>query len=274
MRIFILLCLALTLDVSEARGDDITSRYAFVFIDRASATSLSLYHSLISGSANDDEDVTLATIEDVLSAPQVQLADMVVATLALQYLTEKSHRRASEKTLDAITKLYDKTKNRYSQDKIKRREFLSCTLFGTQKLEVTLKAIDSLIGAENDFFKQIHETRFSKTDKATLNLSAKMYGLVSRETVLMTQIYRSIADFHKRSPEGVLDERIDIALLLRNLAVAYNQTSAYTRERATKKVVKQLEKDGIIPAASLKDRVYSYIEVEYIPWLESAVEGA
>lgn len=38
--------------------------------------------------------------------------------------------------------------------------------------------------------------------------------------------------------------------------------------------MKQLEKDGIIPAASLKDRVYSYIEVEYIPWLESALEGA
>ena len=88
MRIFILLCLALTLEVSVARGDDITSRYAFVFIDRASATSLSLYHSLISGSANDDEDVTLATVEGVLSAPHVQLADMVVATLALQYLTE------------------------------------------------------------------------------------------------------------------------------------------------------------------------------------------
>jgi len=159
-------------------------------------------------------------------------------------------------------------------DKLKRRNFLSCTLYGDKKRKFALKALDTLVGANDAYFEQVHETRFSKIDQATKQLSAQMYGVVTKESVFMAQTHRAILDFHKRSPEGVLDERIDIALLLRNLAVAYNQIRATSFEQSTKALIKQLEREGIIPAASLKDRVYSYIEVEYIPWLETALRDS
>ena len=250
------------------------SNQAFPFIDRASHTSTSLYQSLITGELAGKESSTLSQIEDILHSPYVQLADMVVATLALQYVSEQQPEESSAVIFDKITYLFERTKARYMHDKLKRRNFLSCTLYGDKKRKFALKALDTLVGANDAYFEQVHETRFSKIDQATKQLSAQMYGVVTKESVFMAQTHRAILDFHKRSPEGVLDERIDIALLLRNLAVAYNQIRATSFEQSTKALIKQLEREGIIPAASLKDRVYSYIEVEYIPWLETALRDS
>ena len=246
----------------------------FPFIDRASQESIVIYQSLISAEQSYSKSTALNKIEDVLAAPHVQLADMVVATLALQHVSQNLPEDSSSRQIEEISELVDKTKARYMHDKAMRRNFLSCTLYGEKKRKFALKALDTLVGANDEYFKHVHETRFSKSDEQTKQLSAQMYGVVTRESVFMTQTHRAIVDFHKRSPEGVLDERIDIALLLRNLAVAYNQMGAGSFERSTKKLIKQLEREGIIPPASLKDRVYSYIEVEYVPWLAKAITDA
>ncbi|CAI2390329.1 MULTISPECIES: hypothetical protein [Alteromonas] len=242
---------------------------AFSFIERSSDKSAALYHSIISGNLNQSDAATLSAIENISTDPNVQLPDMVVASLGLQFLSANITNGTSPLLLEDISDLYEKAKANFMSDRLQLRNFLSCTLYGNKKVKYTLKALDTLVDANDEYFNQVHMRHFRETDQLTQSLAAQMYGMVTRETVFMAKTYRAILNFHKRYPESVLDERIDVALLLRNLAVGYNQMRAQSLELSTKRLIKQLENEGVIPAASLRNRVYSYIEIEHIPWLVS-----
>ena len=271
MKILLVIVIVLCAHVANnSWANDLSNIDAFPFIKHTSNKSAALYGSIISGDLNQSEAITLGRIENILTEPNVQLPDMVVASLGLQFLSANIANGTSPILRDDISNLYERTKASFVNNRLQRRNFLSCMLYGDKKVKYTLKALDTLIGANGEYFKQIHETHFRRTDHATRSLAAQMYGMVTRETVFMAQTHRAILNFHKRHPESVLDERIDVALLLRNLAVGYNQMRAKPNELSTKTLIKQLENEGVIPAASLKNRVYSYIEIQNLPWLVSA----
>lgn len=268
----ILLAIVVVLSVhlaNKSLADELFNIDAFPFVERTSDKSAALYHAIISGNLYQSETTTLRTIESILTDPNVQLADMVVASLGLQFLSVSIANGASPLLLDNITNLYQRAKANFVDDRLQRLNFLSCTLYGNKKVKYTLKALDTLFDANDEYFNQVHGQHFRKTDHLTRSLAAQMYGMVTRETIFMAKTHRAILNFHNRYPESVLDERIDVALLLRNLAVGYNQMRAKSLELSTKSLIKQLENEGVIPAASLKDRVYSYIEIERLPWLVS-----
>lgn len=268
----ILLAIVVVLSVhlaNKSLADELFNIDAFPFVERTSDKSAALYHAIISGNLYQSETTTLRTIESILTDPNVQLADMVVASLGLQFLSVSVANGASPLLLDDITNLYQRAKANFVDDRLQRLNFLSCTLYGNKKVKYTLKAMDTLVNANDEYFNQVHGQHFRKTDHLTRSLAAQMYGMVTRETIFMAKTHRAILNFHNRYPESVLDERIDVALLLRNLAVGYNQMRAKSLELSTKTLIKQLENEGVIPAASLKDRVYSYIEIERLPWLVS-----
>lgn len=268
----ILLAIVVVLSVhlaNKSLADELFNIDAFPFVERTSDKSAALYHAIISGNLYQSETTTLRTIESILTDPNVQLADMVVASLGLQFLSVSVANGASPLLLDDITNLYQRAKANFVDDRLQRLNFLSCTLYGNKKVKYTLKAMDTLVNANDEYFNQVHGQHFRKTDHLTRSLAAQMYGMVTRETIFMAKTHRAILNFHNRYPESVLDERIDVALLLRNLAVGYNQMRAKSLELSTKSLIKQLENEGVIPAASLKDRVYSYIEIERLPWLVS-----
>lgn len=268
----ILLAIVVVLSVhlaNKSLADELFNIDAFPFVERTSDKSAALYHAIISGNLYQSETTTLRTIESILTDPNVQLADMVVASLGLQFLSVSIANGASPLLLDDITNTYQRAKANFVDDRLQRLNFLSCTLYGNKKVKYTLKALDTLVDANDEYFNQVHGQHFRKTDHLTRSLAAQMYGMVTRETIFMAKTHRAILNFHNRYPESVLDERIDVALLLRNLAVGYNQMRAKSLELSTKSLIKQLEIEGVIPAASLKDRVYSYIEIERLPWLVS-----
>lgn len=250
-------------------ANELSNINAFPFIERTSDQSATLYHSIASGNLNQSEASTLRAIENILTEPNVQLPDMVVASLGLQFLSANIVNGTSPLFLEDISDLYEKAKANLKNDRLQRRNFLSCMLYGNKKVKYTLKALDTLVDANDEYFNQVQMRHFRDTDQLTRSLAAQMYGMVTRETVFMAKTHRAILNFHKRYPESVLDERIDVALLLRNLAVGYNQMRAQSLELSTKRLIKQLENEGVIPAASLTNRVYSYIEIEHLPWLAS-----
>ena len=216
------------------------------FLHNHPSAVVSLYQKLsqFSGSKAAASEL-LQQVDNLLtSGVELQLADMVVISLAMQ--------SAINYHPEQVEQRYLSIKSRYKHSRTLRNYFFSCTLSGRQKLRTTIKALRYSLSKPSEFEEKLSFIGHASDDEELMSLATSRYGEISYESVYQAFLYRALTSKPLKHPNTV-------ALLLRNLALAHNQIGSKHIERRLIVLIRELETENVIPHLTNGPSVYSYL---------------
>ncbi|NVK56554.1 MAG: hypothetical protein HWE26_13150 [Alteromonadaceae bacterium] len=221
-----------------------------LFLDNASPQVIALYQNMYNPQPGPEwAQMLINQAEDIFAnVEHLDLPAVIVAAMAMQY--------ANEFKPQQVESLYETTKQHLRHYFLLRHYFFSCLLPGRAKIDASIDAIRISQGAPKAFYNALvsinsHEL---KKDEGLVKIAQQKYGKVKPVTLFHALLYLELKQL------TIKDGRI-VALLLRNLALAYNQKHMVEHELVVIRVIRELEIEGVLPVISSPESVYSYLMV-------------